>query len=312
MYVAHVPFQILLDPHPLNPSSPDRPPLGAGATYYLPPPLATKLCAIALHLAGVFALFVAGRRLTGDAEVGWGLVALYCGSAFVLGMGGTREFIGGITFISHIAPAAATLVAFACLPLPVVAGATLAAGVGLGFYPAFMAPAWAGYYWRDRQACLRFAAGFALTAAIVGGATLALSQSADGRGRVGTVLHDTLGHHTDPRGYGRSPFGFWGQREGIRRWLMAPWAGQSSLTSPAYLLLFVLVGATFVISLRTTAAGLALLSASIAIAFSLLKIQPTGTYVAWAYPLVLIGFFADSRGGNFRLKAEGRAFSSFD
>jgi hypothetical protein len=256
--------------------------------------------AVAFHLAGVFALFAAGRRLTGDEDVGWGLVALYCGSAFVLGMGGTREFIGGVTFISHIAPAAATLVAFACLPMPVLAGAALAAGVGLGFYPAFMFPAWAAYYWRDRAQLTRFVAGFALIAAIVGGATLALSQPADGRGRIGTVLHDTLGHHTDRRGYGRSPFGFWGQREGVRRWLMAPLAGSSSLTSPAYLLLFVLIGATAAIGVRTTPAGLALLSAAIAIAFSLLKIQPTGTYVAWAYPLLLIGFFAEGRGSASR------------
>jgi hypothetical protein len=113
MYVAHVPFQFLIDPRSPNQTSPDLPPLGAGATYYLPPPLATKLCVIAFHLAGVLALFVAGRRLTWDDDVGWGLVALYCGSAFVLGIGGVREFIGGITFISHIAPASATLVAFA-------------------------------------------------------------------------------------------------------------------------------------------------------------------------------------------------------
>jgi hypothetical protein len=175
-----------------------------------------------------------------------------------------------------------------------------------------MFPAWTAYYWRDRGQVLRFVAGFALVAAIVGGGTLALSQSADGRGRIGTVLHDTLGHHTDPHGYGRSPFGFWGQREGIRHWLMAPLAGSSSLTSPAYVLLFVLIGATAVIGLRTTPAGLALLSAAIAIAFSLLKIQPTGTYVAWAYPLLLIGFFAEGRGaaGLSREKGEGRRENS--
>ena len=155
-----------------------------------------------------------------------------------------------------------------------------------------MVPAWAGYYWRDRGQCVRFLAGFAVAATIVGGTTLALSQPAAGRGRIATVLQDTLGHHTNPRGYGRSPFGFWGQREGVRRRLIAPSVGQSSLTSPAYLLLFLLVGASVFIARRTSAAGLALLSAAVAIAFSLLKIQPTGTYVAWAYPLLLLGSFA--------------------
>ena len=31
----------------------------------------------------------------------------------------------------------------------------------------------------------------------------------------------------------------------------------------------------------------------VAIAASLLKIHPTGTYVAWAFPFLLIGLFAD-------------------
>jgi len=63
--------------------------------------------------------------------------------------------------------------------------------------------------------------------------------------------------------------------------------------SPAYVVLFVLVGSTFFIARRSSASGLALLSAAVAIAFSLLKIQPTGTYIAWAYPLLLLGFFAN-------------------
>ena len=76
----------------------------------------------------------------------------------MLGMGGAREFIGGLTFISHIAPAAATLVAFAFLPVPAMAGLMLAASVGVGFYPAFMVPEWAGYYWRNQGQCVRFLA----------------------------------------------------------------------------------------------------------------------------------------------------------
>ena len=295
LYFAHVPFQFLIEPHSPNAISNARPPLGDIATYYLPPPLATKLCTITFHLTGLLALFIIGRRLTGEPDVGWALVALYCGSAFVLGLGGDQEFIGGMTFVSHIAPAALTLIAFACLPSPALAGALLAVGAGAGFYPAFMLPAWVGYFWRDRARCIRFVAGFALAAAVVGGSTFLLSRPADGRGRVGTILQDTFGHHTDPQGYGRSPFGFWGQREGIRRWIMTPLVGQSGLTTPAYALFYVLVTVTFLLARNASPPQLALLTGAIAIAAALIKIQPTGTYVAWAYPFLLIGIFTSGR-----------------
>jgi hypothetical protein len=295
LYAAHVPLQWLIEPHSPNPISNARPPMGDIATYYLPPPLATKLCTITFHLAGLLALYLIGVRITGQGDVGWALVALYAGSVFVMGVGGEHEFIGGMTFVSHIAPAAATVVAFACLPSPVLAGALLAVAAGAGFYPAFMMPAWAGYFWSDRPRLTRFIAGFALAAAVIGGATLAMSRAADGRGLVATVLHDTFGHHTDPQGYGRSPFGFWGQRDGIRKWTTTPLVGESGLTTPAYVLFFGLVAATFVLGRRASEPQLALLTAVIGLAASLIKIQPTGSYVTWAFPFLLIGIFTPSR-----------------
>jgi hypothetical protein len=292
LYAAHVPFQFLIEPRPPNPDASASPPLGEASTYYLPPPLATKLCTITFHLAGLLALFVVGNRLTGNPDVGWGLIALYASSAFVLGMGGDREVIGGMTFVSHMAPAAATLVAFACLPNPALAGVLLAVSAGVGFYPAFMLPAWAGFFWRDRDRLLRFLAGFVVAAALIASSTWVLSRPADGMGRIGTILRDTFGHHTDPQGYGRSPFGFWGQREGARRWLATPLIGESGLTSPSYVLLFGLMAATFAFARGASASQLALLTAAIALASSIVKVQSTGTYVAWAYPFLLIGIFA--------------------
>lgn len=294
LYAAHIPFQFIIEPHSRNRVSSAQPPLGESATYYLPPPLATKLCTITFHLAGVLALFIVGTRSTKDPDVGWALVALYCGSAFVLGVGGDAEFIGGMMFVSHIAPAAATLVALACLPLPGLAGVLLAVSTGAGFYPAFMLPAWAGYFWHDRAKCVRFLAGFAVAVAVIGGSTWVLSRPANGRSRTGTILKDTFGHHTDPEGYGRSPYGFWGQRQGIRRWMTTPLVGESGLTTPTYCGFFALIAATFFFARGASAAQLALLTAAIAIAASVVKIHSTGSYVAWAYPFLLIGIFADT------------------
>jgi hypothetical protein len=245
---------------------------------------------IAFHLLGVAALFISARRLAGP-EAAWGLAALYTGSAFVLGVGGDDYYIGGMTYISHIAPPAVTLAAFALLSRPLAAGTVLALGAGVAFFPAFMAPAWLGYYWDRSRDRWRFLAGFVPTAAVIGLGSLLLSRPAHGRGLIGTVLWDTFGHHTDPNGYGSSPFGFWGQRGGIRGWLNAPLVADSGFSAPVFLLFLLLVSACFWKARRRTPQQLALLTAIVAIAAALLKIHPTGTYVAWYYPFLLIGFF---------------------
>lgn len=293
LYALHVPFLMAVSPQPVNTESPDRPVLGDRSRYFAPPALATKLCTIALHLLGVAALFAAARLVAG-AHVAWGLVVLYCGSAFIMGVGGEEYFIGGMTFVSHIGPAALSIAAFAAIARPLAAGALLAAAAGAGFYPAFMAPAWAGYYWRAPQHLRRFVAGFVITGALIAAFTFALSSAADGRSRLGTIVHDTLGHHTELSGYGSSPFGFWGQRGGLRGWFVAPLVGDSPVTSPAYLAFFGMIAGCFALARGARPHELALLHAAVAIAAALLKIHATGTYVAWSYPFLLLGLFAQA------------------
>ena len=104
LYYSHLIYQVLLAPIPLNPPDP-RPAFGV---YVLPPMLASKLATISFHLLGVASLFIAARRAAG-AQAAWGIAALYCSSAYVMGVGGEREMIGGMTFASHIAPAAVTM-----------------------------------------------------------------------------------------------------------------------------------------------------------------------------------------------------------
>jgi hypothetical protein len=289
LYAAHVPFQLALAPHPVNAQSPPRPPIESGDVYFLPPLAATKLCTAAFHLIAVAALFAAGRRLRG-ATVAWALVVLYCGSAYVLGVGGERYFIGGMTFVSHIAPAATTLVAFALLQRPAWSGAALAASVGTLFYPVFMVPAWLGYYWKDRVALRKFIIGFGIAALAIAAVVVLLSHPARGLGRIATIASDTLGHQESPEAYGSSPFGFWGQRGGVRLWLMTPLAGAQSLTRPVVLIFFVFAASMFVVAQRRTAAQFALIVAAVAMGAELWKIHATATYVTWYYPFLLIGF----------------------
>jgi hypothetical protein len=289
LYAAHIPFQLALAPKPVNPESPPRPLIESGQAYYLPPLLATKLCTIAFHLVGVWALFAAARKLA-DPRVAWALVALYCSSAFVLGVGDGAYSIGGITFISHIAPAALTLVAFALLHRPAWSGVALASAVGALFYPVFMLPAWVGYYWGRHDELRRFLAGFGIASLLIGGSVLLQSRPAHGRSRLGTILYDTIGHQESPEAYGSSPFGFWGQRQGVRGWLMTPLVATQSMTRPVVLAFFAFAASMLPAARRRTPAQFALIVAAVAMGAQLWKIHATATYVTWYYPFLLLGF----------------------
>jgi hypothetical protein len=293
LYVAHVPFQIIVAPRTVNPTAPAKPLLGPESTYYLPPTLATTLCTAAFHLLGVVALWISARRLAAT-QVAMGLACLYCGSLAIMGIGGDDYAVAGITFVSHIAPASAVLLAFAVLAKPAWSGTLLAISAGLGFYPAFMAPAWLGHYWDDRRARIRFVAAFGLTCGAIVLGVLMFSRPTAEYGRVGTIVRDTLGHHTDPSGYGSSPFGFWGQRAGVRRLLSTPLVGNSGLTTPAWLAFAGMIALTFFLVRGRSPVELALAAGAIAIGGTLVKPHATGTYMAWYYGLLLIGFLVGS------------------
>jgi hypothetical protein len=285
LYYMHMAYQVLLAPIPLN--GPD--PLPAFGSYVLPPIEASQLATITFHLAGVIGLFIAARRTMG-AHAAWGVTALYCGSAYVMGVGGERETIGGMTFASHIAPAAVTLVAFAALPRPAVAGALLATAMATLFYPAFMFPAWLGYYWRERARARNFVLGFVAASLLIGVPVLLRSQAIEGRGLISTILHETQGHQQDPNAYGSSPFGFWGLRGGVRAVLRDPIVAGQPNTSPAFLLFAAFVVGSFFLARGRSEVQLALLTGALAIGSQLWKTHGTGVYVTWYYGFLLLGF----------------------
>ena len=291
LYLAHLPFQFLLNPQPLNRGEPTRSDLEAGATYLLPPPLASQLTTISFHLLGLVSLVLIGRRLAGP-QVAWGIAALYCGSAYVMGVGGPRETIGGITFISHIAPAAVSLLAFSALARPFAAGALLVASAATVFYPVLFFPAWLGHYWDRRPEAWRFVAGCTLAAVVIGAPVLALSQAIVGHGVLGTVVRESVGHHQGTDTYGQSTFGFWGQRDGVRAIFSQPLIAGEFTTTPMFLMTMGFAAGMFFLARKTTPQQLALITASLAIVAQLSKVHGTGVYVNWYYPFLLIGFFA--------------------
>lgn len=291
LYLAHLPFQILLDPEPLNTTAPTRAELEAGAVYYLPPPLASKLTTVTFHLIGVASLVTIGLTLA-TPSVAWGMAALYCGSAYVMGVGGPRETIGGMTFISHIAPPAIGMLAFAFLARPLAAGALLVAASATVFFPVLFFPAWLGYYWDRRPSAMRFVGGVMLAGFVLGVPVVMMSQALEGHSVVGTVIRESVGHHQGTDTYGLSTFGFWGQRGGIRDWLRDPLVGGQFTTSPMFLITIGFAAGMFFVARKTTPAQLALLTATIGIIAQWSKIHGTGVYVNWYYPFLLIGLLA--------------------
>ena len=288
LYLGHLPFQYLLDPTPLNASQPTRAELEAGARYLLPPALADKLTTITFHVIGVIALVTIGMQLATPA-VGWAMAALYCGSAYVMGVGGGRETIGGMTFISHIAPPAVSMVAFSLLARPIAAGFMLVLASLTVFFPALFFPAWLGYYWDRGQSKLRFIAGCVIAAGLLVVPTVMLSTPLEGHSLVGTVIRESVGHHQGTDTYGLSTFGFWGQRGGIRDWFREPLIAGQFTTSPMFVITIGFAASLFFLARRRAPWQLALLTATVGIIAQWSKIHGTGVYVNWYYPFLLIG-----------------------
>lgn len=291
MYAAQAGVQFLLRA-PTNNPSPDLPVLGEHSEYNAPSPVSSLILLAGFQLLGAWALFRIGQQWAGDS-LGLAFAALYCGSAAVLGVGGSGDQIGGMTFVSHIVPPAIIAVAFLYLERPLVSGVLLATAAASGFYPAFIFPVWFGYYWgRSPKAALQFVAGFGALSVVVGLWVVSASRPADGLGLVATILRDTLGHQTDPKGYGMAPFGLWGQQTGVLKWMLEPLVGTVAMASPGFLLYCCYLGAMAVLARNTGPAGLALLTASAAMGANLWRIPGTGSYMNWYYPFLLIGVLA--------------------
>ena len=295
MYVLHAGMQGLLNAHKNTPPADlSVANLRASVGYMEPPVIATQLLLAIFHLIAIASLAVIGLRWKG-VSLAAALVALYCGSAAVLGAGGVRESLMGITFVSHVIPPAMTLVAFGLIDSPVACGVALALAAWTGFYPAFFGPVWLGWFWnRGWTPTLKFAAGVAAVSVPMIAWVLLLSQPAPGLSLTATIVRDTFGHHTDLAGYGSSPFGLWGQATGLTGFFGTPLIGQSNFTAPFFLLfLGSLVWAGW-LARTATQPGLALLTAVAGIGATVWKVHATATYMTWFYPFLLLGFLGTS------------------
>lgn len=299
LYAVHVPFQRLLLA-PRNP--PDANPKNPG--YRWPPVLATQLACFAFYVMGLASLFAIVRRVAGP-DVALGAVALYASSPYVLGLGGSQYVITGLAYVSHIAPSALMLAALAVLDRPIISGALLAAAAGALFYPAFVFPLWFGWLLVNRMGALRFAAGFAITAAIIALVVMWFVRAPDARTAVSLVVESTLEHQEGlgPRAYGASSFSFWGTHPGLAAVWQRPLLGQTSLFKPTFVAYSFLVVSAFFLSWTRprSIAQLSGFTAMLTAAVQLWKTHATGSYVEWYYPFLLVALLAVPAAASGRL-----------
>ena len=291
MYLLHAGMQTLLMTHRNNPPADlGLTTLNAAAGYLEPPAIVTQLLLAIFQLIAVGALAWIGWRWRGQSMAA-ALVALYCASAAVLGTGGLRESVMGVTFVSHIIPPAMTLVAFALIDKPAACGGALAAAAWTGFYPAFFGPVWLGWQWqRGSKHALQFSAAIAVISVVMIAWVLIGSRPAPGLSLVSTIVRDTFGHHTDLAGYGSSPFGLWGQATGLTAVFGTPLIGQSAFTAPFFLLFVAYLLWAGWLARTASLPGLALLTAAAGIGATVWKVHATATYMTWFYPFLLLGF----------------------
>jgi hypothetical protein len=291
MYFLHAGMQsLLMQPANIGKDNLSLATLNNAAGYMEPSPIVTQLLLAIFQLAAVTALALIGLRWQG-ISLAAALVALYGASAAVLGVGGDRDSLMGVTFVSHVIPPAITLVAFGLIEQPLMSGIGLALAAWTGFYPAFFAPIWLGWYTtrRDWKPAGKFVIGFAAVSVPILAYVLMRSRPAAGLSLVATIVRDTFGHHTDLAGYGSSPFGLWGQATGITAFFGTPLVGQSPFTAPFFLLFVAFLAWAGWMARSATLPGLALLTAAAGIGATVWKVHATATYIAWFYPFLLLG-----------------------
>lgn len=293
LYTAHIPFQLLLR---VPSNAPDMDPMDKA--YQRPPIVTTQAACFAFYLIGLASLYAIVRRL-GSPNLGLAAVALFAGSPYVLGLGGDREVITGLAFVSHIAPSALMLTALAWTSWPVVSGALLALAAGALFFPAFLFPLWFGWMLgHDMRRAVRFTLGFAVTGIIILAVVVWFTHAPEGSSTLSLFLESTLEHQegVGPKAYGASQFGFWGTHPRLAAFWQTPVFGTTSLFKPTFLLFAMLaVAAFFIASSRPrTVPQLAGLTAMLAAAVQLWKTHAAGSYVEWYYPFLIIALILGS------------------
>jgi hypothetical protein len=227
-----------------------------------------RTSAILCHLAIVIALAWIGWRHFQDAHAG------VAAATFYLLLPYTAYHVEQV---HHVLPTALLLWAAAAYKRPCAAGLLLGLAAGVGYFPAFLFPAWLSFYWR--RGAGRFAASFALGGGLFLAAIAAiLWMEGDLSRRIQTTLSlPDWQPWTQP-----SPetTGFW---TGVR------WAWAYRM--PVFVAYLAFVATTLFWPWPKNLAHLLALSAAVLIGIQFWFADQGGVYLLWYLPLLLLLVF---------------------
>jgi hypothetical protein len=225
-----------------------------------------RTSAIVCHLAIVTALACIGWRHFQDAHAG------VAAATFYLLLPYTAYHVEQV---HHVLPTALLLWAVAAYKRPCAAGLLLGLAAGTGYFPAFLFPAWLGFYWG--RGAGRFAASFALA----GGLCLAaIAGILWAEGDLAARIKSTLSLSDWQPWIQPSPetSGFW---TGVR-WVYR---------MPVFVAYVAFVATTLFWPWPKNLAHLLALSAAILIGIQFWFADQGGVYLLWYLPLLLLLVF---------------------
>lgn len=221
-----------------------------------------KSMALFSQLSIVIGLVYVGTRHFNNYAMGIGAATLYLMLPYTAQMTGR---------VSHALPAALIIWAIAFYRRPLISGCFLGLAMGTVYYPLFLLPLWASFYWR--RGLVRFSVGFALMVLVLG---IVLAFTA-------TSVSDYLAKLS-------AMFGVWSpQTSGLQ----GIWAlGWYSIYRLPILAAFIALSITFAFWPNQKNFGtLVSCSCALMIAVQFWHGFGGGLYMAWYLPLLLLTIF---------------------
>jgi hypothetical protein len=225
-----------------------------------------RALAIACHLAIVTALVLSGWRHFQDVPAGMAAAVFYLLLPYTAYHFGQWH---------HVWPTALLVWAVAAYRWPVVAGVLLGLAAGTVCFPVLVFPLWLSFYWR--RGARRFAAGFALSAALAL-AVMAWALSRDG----------SLAHNLDVA-LRLSDWQPWREPSGESFWTRI--AGAWAYRIPVFIAYLAFVLTTAFWPMPKNLAQVIALSAAVLIGIQFWYGDQGGVYVLWYLPLLLLLVF---------------------
>ena len=240
------------------------PPLIAAPVGLIFEQLAAPMLAILAHGAVIGGLWLAGRRLFGDSQLGWAMATLY------LMLPCTAIHVGEF---NHVLPSALLVWAVVYHQRPTIAGVLMGLACGTLFFPLFLLPLWLAFY--GRKGALRFGGALGLVAiALLGSIALTSSDPHSFiRKTIGTIDYAVLAFQE-----GNASSGFWSEN-------LSPYR------LPIIVAYFVMLVSLTIWPRKKTLEHLLAHSAALIVGTQFWYTQQAGTYLLWYLPLLLMVVF---------------------